>query len=290
MPKNGKAVVKKEPTEIIPSSDMPGFATAVVKVEGYQARVRELEVEVRALKVVDAQSRIRGGELVTELKGLENNCELELKPYNAIVKTVKDYILKKGNSVYDLSEDLRKNVLNPMLGAWDELEEKRAKAERDRVAREQQQALEREAEVQRQADLAAAKERRVKRVAEIRADLKAKKITLRESEKLLREAGATEEADKAQAALKEEEGKKAAAEAAAKIEVEPNIPPVHGNVRRKNPQFKVVNAQKVKLKYLMPDSVAIGRVVRGATYESDADVKTIEEEIGGIEIEFERTY
>jgi trichohyalin len=289
LPKS-KAIEKREPTEIIPTLEMPDFSTAVVKVESYQVRVRELEAEIRALKIVDGPTRTRAGELVTELKGLENKTEVDLKPFKAQVKTVSDYINKKGNAVYDLSEDLRKNTLNPMMGAWDELEEKRAQAERDRVAREKEELLKREAEVQRQKDLAAAKERKQKRVAEIRADLQAKRITLRESEKLLREAGANEEADKAAAAAKEQEGKKAAAEAAAKVEVAPNVPSIQGNVRRKNPKFKVVNAQKVKLKYLKPDEVEIGKVVRGATYESDEDVKRIEEEIGGIEIEFERTY
>jgi Fe-S cluster assembly scaffold protein SufB len=286
-----KAIVKKLPEgEVIPSTAMPKFEIALLKVQDHLARVQHLETEVRELKIVDQQSRIRGGELVAALKKEENDVEEILKPYKKVLKEVGDYIKKKGNSVYDLVEDLRKNVLNPRLGEWDQLEEKRAQAERDRVAREKQQALEREAEVQRQKDAAAAEERRKTRVEEIRADLRAKKITLRESEKLLREAGAIEEADKADAAVKEQEAKAKAAEIASRVDVAPNIPTQQGVVKRVNPKFRVVNPMQVKLKYLCPDEKAIGVVVRGATYETDADVKLIEDLIGGIEITFERTY
>lgn len=286
-----KTITKKLPVgEIIPSTAMPKFEIAVLNVQDKLAYVQQLESEVRELKIVDQASRLRGGELVAKLKKTEDEVEEILKPYKKVLKEVGDYIKKKGNSVYDLVEDLRKNVLNPRLGEWDTLEERRAQAERDRVAREKQQALEREAEVQRQKDAAAATERRNIRIAEIRADLKAKKITLRESEKLLRDAGATAEADLAEAAAKEQEAKAKAVEVASRVEVAPNIPTQQGVVKRVNPKFRVVNAQKVKLMYLCPDEKAIGAVVRGADYKSDADVKRIEEEIGGIEITFERTY
>lgn len=287
-----KAIVKKKlpEGEVIPSTAMPKFEIAVLEVQDHLARVQHLESEVRELKVVDQQTRIRGGELVAALKKEENEVEEILKPYKKVLKEVGDYIKKKGDSVYNLVEDLRKNVLNPRLGAWDELEEKRAQAERDRVAREKQQALEREAEQQRQKDAAAAAERRKIRIEEIRADLKAKKITLRESEKLLREAGATEEADKAEAAAKEQEAKAKAAELASRVDVAPNIPTQQGVVKRVNPKFRVVNPQKVNMRYLCPDEKSIGTVVRGATYDSEADVRRIEAEIGGIEITFERTY
>jgi hypothetical protein len=286
-----KTIVKNGTTsELLPPTQLPPkFGIAVATVESKAIRLRELETEVRALKVTDAATRIRAAELTGELKKLEDDVELTMKPYKKVVNQIRDFINKKTNvMIYDLSEDLRKNVLTPMMAAWDVLEEKRAKAERDRIAAEQEAALKRQAEEKRLADEAAALERKKQRIAEIKADLKAEKITLRESKKLLTEAGAIAEADKVQAALDEQDAKAKASVEAAAVEVAPNIPTMAGNVKRRYYTFVVTDPQKVGIKYLCPDIVHIGGLTK--LVETDEGARLLEKEIGGIEIREKRTY
>jgi hypothetical protein len=172
-----------------------------------------------------------------------------MAPYDKIIKRVKDFIqtrkLRVKNRVTELT-----GMLTPKMAEWDRAEERAAQAERDRVAREQKQALERQAEQKRLADEKAAKELREKRVAEIRTDLKAGRITKRQAEKLLTEAGALEESLKAKAAADEEESKEQAAKTAAEVQVLPNIPAVAGNVKRKNYKAKCTDEDKFLLAFI----------------------------------------
>jgi hypothetical protein len=86
--------------------------------------------------------------------------------------------------------------------------------------------------------------------------------------------------------------------------VKPNIPSVAGNVQRVNWKFKVVKAQKIALKYLEPNMVAIGSRVREVMTSGRVENETqeeklkrwaknkaqVEKEIGGIEVFEERSY
>jgi hypothetical protein len=86
--------------------------------------------------------------------------------------------------------------------------------------------------------------------------------------------------------------------------VKPNIPSVAGNVQRVNWKFKVVKPQKIALKYLEPNMVAIGSRVREVMTSGRVENETqeeklkrwaknkaqVEKEIGGIEVFEERSY
>lgn len=285
----GTKIIKPKPItgEIIPSAEMPKVQEAIVKVEDLQTKIYELEQEIEVLVIDGPVARRRAGEIVTELKQTVKDCDAAIDPYNNILKRVRDFLKKKTDPVYDESDRLRK-LLNPRMAEWDEREARATRAEQERVQKEAQAKLERETEEERRRDEAAAIERRKETVAQIRKDYADGLITKRESEKRLRAAGATEEADKAAASAKADEDKAAAAAAAKKITVAPNIPNVAGNVRRKNRKFKIVNASKVNIKYLKPDEVAIGTVVR-ETMKDKSDGEVIAE-VGGIEIYYESTY
>jgi len=277
-------------TEIIPSTEMPQFNEALAKMDGLELELEPLSKEARELKITDKPSRERAGVLNAQFKDIQKTGDATLATYDAIVKRVKDFIQTRKLRVKNRAEEAR-GILMGKMGDWDRAEEAAARAEEERKKRELQATLDRQAEEKRQADEQAARELRVSRVAEIRADLKAGKITKRQAEKLLREAGAMEEALKAKAAADQEEAKTQSAKVVETVKVETNVPIVPGNVRRKNWRFRVVNAQQVKVRYLCPDEVKIGAEVRKLTKDStDTDKAAIEMEVGGIEIYEDRSY
>jgi hypothetical protein len=225
--------VQRYTAEVVPSSDLPMFDTALTVMDGYEMALDPIAKEARDLKITDKTSRERAGALIAAIKKLDNDGDDTMAPYSKIVNRVKEFIQTRKKRVANRVEEIR-GTLTPKMAEWDRAEERAAAAERDRVAREKQAVLDREAEEKRREDEKAAKELRERRVAEIRADLKSGKITKRQSEKLLREAGAMEEALKAKAAADEEDAKKASQSVAEKVEVKPNVPTVAGNVRRVN--------------------------------------------------------
>lgn len=298
--RDARSLIRQEEVEIIPSSQLPGFRESVATMNKLVADLAPIRAEairlapmLRKCDLTDKTTRARAGELITQMKQIDKSGEEEMKPHKRIIKTVTDYIQTHVRRVANGAEEIR-GILTPAMGDWDRAEERATQAEKDRIAREKQAALDREAEVQRQANEAAAIELRKKRVTEIKADLKAGKITIRQSKKLLEEAGAKEEAALAEAAGQEQEAKQEATKVAEKVEVKSNVPTVAGNVRRVNWKFRVVNAQHVKVQFLCPDEVKIGSSVREAMRKLDTvkpeDIKRVQEEIGGIEVYEDRSY
>lgn len=276
--------IQRYTAEVVPSSELPLFDTALTVMDGYEMALDPIATEARGLKITDKASRERAGLLIAAIKKLDNDGEDTMAPYSKIVNRVKEFIQTRKKRVENRVTEI-KGILTPKMAEWDRAEERAAAAERDRVAREKQAALDREAELKRKEDETAAIELRKKRVAEIRADLKSGKITKRQSEKLLREAGAMEEALKVKAAADEEDAKKEAVHVAETVEVKPNVPTVQGNVRRVNWKFRIKNPQHVKIGYLCPDEIKIGARVRELK-----DAKLAEAEIGGIEVYEDRSY
>jgi hypothetical protein len=283
-------IVPQGATEIIPSTEMPQFNEALAKMDSLELELEPLSKEARELKITDKPSRERAGVLNAQFKAMDKTTEATMGRYDLIVDRVRDFIKTRKLRVKNRTQE-GKEILRVKMGDWDRAEEAATKAEEDRKNRELQANLDRQAEEKRQADEKAAKELKDRRVAEIRQDLKDKKITKRQAEKLLREAGAMEESLLAKAAADQEEAKTQSAKVVETVKVETNVPVVPGNVRRKNWRFRVVNAQQVKMRYLCPDEVKIGAEVRKLTKDStDQDKAAIEMEVGGIEIYDDRTY
>lgn len=231
-------------TEIIPASQLPTLREDLASMRKFAADLEPILTEARRLNGLatwNKTDRIKAGELTTQYKGILKDAESTIKPHKDVVNDFKkEYITGPENAVSDKVDEL-KGILNPRMGEFDRAEEKAVEEEKQRVARELKQKEERDAELKRQADEAHAKELRKKRVEEIRADLKAGKFgnpkTLaakREADRLLREAGATEEAALTQAAIQEQEAKERAAQAPSRVRVAPVETKVSGNVRRIN--------------------------------------------------------
>jgi hypothetical protein len=237
---SNRSIVPQQDVELIPSSQLPGFRESVATMAKLTQDLAPLQDEARKLAPVlqkcdlsDRASRQRAAEIIAAIKRIDGDGEDEMKPHKKVINSVRDYILQQCRRVTNRVEEI-KGPLSAAMATWDKAEEKATAAERDRIARERQAEFDRQAEVKRQEDERAAKELRDRRVREINADFKAGKFGAREKARLLKEAGAKEEALLAQAVADEAEARVDSKMQAATTEVRPNIPTVPGNVRRVN--------------------------------------------------------
>jgi hypothetical protein len=281
---NGEIIKTKDGSAVEIIQAKP-FNVALAVLEEQEDDLELLKKEALKIEVTDAISFTKAGELIAKLKETSNQAEATMDPFRIIVNKAKDFILQRQRRVTNLAELIR-GVLTPKMAEWSAKDARERKAEEDRQQKEKKAQLEREAEEKRRADTVAAEELKKRRVSEIREDLRNGKITKRQAEKFLREAGAQEEADKAQAAADAEDLKNKATETAKQTTVKSGVPKVAGVVQRMNRKFKVVNPQKVKLKYLMPDLVAIGQVARN----KDLTMEQAMAEVGGIEVTEEPSF
>jgi hypothetical protein len=281
------ALVVKEETKLVTWRDLDPLWVALAKVEPMIAEVAAIDLEVRAIKVVDKVTYNRAAELLLKVRDLEKRRDELIDPYTTVLEKMKKFIWGESAVLYD-NVAVCKKLLNKNMGEWVDLEERRTAAEREREAAEKKAKLDREAEEQRQKDIALANELKKKRVAEINADRKAKKITAAQAAKLLREAGADAEAKIEEAEAREEEAKENATDIANRVQVESKVGTVAGISKRKYYKFVVTDEQKVNLKYLSPNLARIGQIV--AACKTDEDVKRAQSEIGGIEISYDRSF
>jgi hypothetical protein len=241
-----------EIVEVIPAGQMAQFREDLATMEKLcrdlepvydEARKvqEQLRLQLKGTAPWDKAVRVRAGELTAEYKRICKDAEDTIERYKKAVNRFKEeYIQKPLNKVSMRGQEC-KTLLTPVMGDWDRAETRQVEEEKERERKKVQAELDRQAELKRQADEAQAKELRAKRVAEIRADLKAGKYgdpksakANRHAQKLLEEAGAREEAQKAQAAAEEQEAKVKAKETVSTLKVESQVPTVPGNVKRVN--------------------------------------------------------
>lgn len=261
-------------TEIIPSIELTGLESTLATMDGYEVKLASLKSRAKTLDVTDRSTYEAAANILGEVKGFDKVAVGAMAPYKQIVARVKDFLQSRELRVKNKVEELR-GLLNAKMGDYVRKEEKERKAEEERVARETREKLAREAEEKRKADEVLATERRKERVAQIRTMLKRGEITKRQSEKLLREAGATEEADKARAAAEAEEGQKKAAEVASTVKVESNVKAAAGAVRRVNYKAECTNREAF-LTAMCAEYVANGKLGPLAQYVVVSDQKLSE--------------
>jgi hypothetical protein len=228
-------IIKTKSGEVIPQISPEAFGLAVQSMEQLDAQMGELEVKAKALpKIFETKAqRDEAASLVSQKKSIVKLSESTMTPYTELIKKVKTFVDTQRNIVKNHGE-IVSSLVEPAIVEWDEREKRAAEAEQRRLQAEREAKLKRENEEKAEKDRLAAEERKKERVDQIREDLRNKKITKRQAEKFLREAGAGEEADKARIAAEREEADAKAAEDAAKIKVKPKTTPTAGLVRRTN--------------------------------------------------------
>ena len=165
-------------------------------------------------------------------------------------------------------------AVSARAGLWREQERKAAEAEEKRVNEERRRVAAEEAERVRIADERAAEDRRKQREKEIKQAQKSGELGKRDANRLAKEAAEQAERDKEQA--------RRDAEAAAQVKdvkVKPSIPKMSGIMGRTNWKFRIVDPRLVPRKFLKPDEVAIGGMVRNKKDKTKAET-----ECPGIEV------
>jgi hypothetical protein len=223
--------------EIVPAPWQPDeLAVMDGKLGTIEAQVFDLRRYVETHQVKDADSCREMKEKLVQLKALKKDAEVAAHPLKSLIKKASDYVQNhflKASNAAETTIGMATGKIEP----WEKAEERRTALEKKQAQDALDKQREEEAAAQRQKDAAEATNRKKARVAEINQMLKEKQITKRQSAKLLREAGAREEADLAMADADAEEH----VAATPTVEVESKKPKVSGIIGRKNYSAKCLD-------------------------------------------------
>lgn len=247
------------------------------------ARLNAIKVRAEIIVVHDADSCAAAKSLELEIKAYLD--AVELSDFARDVASKKFEAQQAANALKELQrpgDDLRALVKGRRT-AWEMEGRRKAQLEQDRINAENKRLHDQQVEADRQEAERIATEARKATVDAIRADYKAGRITKRQCEKLLREAGSQKEADMMKAAADAEEAKKAGP---APVKVAANIPKMQGVQSRVNWKFEVTDETKVGRPWCDPSDGnggnRIGEYVRKSKSQADGDAAA--KLIGGIKV------
>jgi regulator of protease activity HflC (stomatin/prohibitin superfamily) len=250
-------IIKTDVVEVIPSTELFGLREALSeltreaeKLEDYRTRASALPGE---LPLTDAEVYATAGLLLNEVRASSELAPSKINPYKAVAKRVLDFLDTRLKAHKLCFAALDAEIAGKMAER-NKRERESAEREQRRINEEKREAAQKRADEQRAADELLAKEKREKRVAEIRGLLKRGKIGKREAAKLLKEAGATQEADLARAAADAED----TAKNVDQVKVLPNKVTILGQRARAPWQWRMVDITKIPRELLYPNRNALG--------------------------------
>lgn len=167
------------------------------------------------------------------------------------------------------------DVVNRRLKDWENEERRKAEEEQRRINEENRIKAQQQADAERKEREKQAEIDRKAREKEIEQQRKSGEIKAREAERLKKEAAEAAQRERDRAAADAQK----VVENAQQVTVKPNIPAVAGTVSRVNWKFRMVNPKAIPAKYLVPDDVAIGQMVR-----KTQDKEKAQAECPGIEV------
>ena len=236
------------------------MSTTVIRVDNKQFESKQAELSRLAASIV-----VKDASTCLEAKTAQRQIRDELKLRHAVL----DPFVSNAKSAWDQAKDERSKWIDPLdklddllaqkVKGYEREEREAATREQDRINKENARIAQEKADQERRDREAAATHQREARVKEIKALLKAGEIGKREAAKLLKEAGAFEEAAKAAAAADAEAAKSAPPPA---VTVKPNIPTVAGVPSRVNWRYRIINENLVPDEYWMLNEQKIGADVR----------------------------
>jgi hypothetical protein len=240
-------IIKTKNGEVIPAISPEAFQLAVESMEKYNEDLTDIEKRARALpQRFETKAQYDSAtSLVSEKKSIDKLSESTMVPYEELTKKVKTFISAQKLVVKNHGEQIL-GVLTPAIFEWDEREKRQAAEDEQRRQKAREAELQREAEETARKNAEAATERKKQRVAFINSEYKNKKITARQREKLLREAGALEDAECARIAADEEDAKAKAKDEAAKLKVKPRTGGGAGLRRHTNYKAECVDPDMFK--------------------------------------------
>lgn len=199
------------------------LGTALAELHSELAKLPDLKAKADAIVCSSPETYAELVLVVDQMQDIGKLGETKMRPFLNVANTVVEVLHDERKRM----EREAKAVFQPHFdraAKWKREEREAAAREEQRVNAENARVAAEKAEEQRKADEIAAIEKRKARVAEIRGMLKRGEIGKRKAAQLLREAGATEEADKAKAAADAEEVK----QNVQPVEVAPNVPKFSG--------------------------------------------------------------
>ena len=222
------------------------MSTAIVKpeVQELESALGILQAEAKEIVgkgIITPEQYERAGQRLVAVKNYEKDVHNKLDAFVEIPRRAYEAARQERQRYLNQAEEVKALLSGPMA-EFKRREREAAAAEERRLNEERMRAAAKQAEDEKKERERIAKETREKRVAEIRAMLKRGEIGKREAARLLKEAGADEEAAKAQAAADAEAAKNAPPPP---VTVLPSTPKVAGLRGRVNYYADVVDADKL---------------------------------------------
>jgi hypothetical protein len=244
-------------------------------LERLNARFGELKARAEGHKITDQASYIQAGNLKVDIKSYLEAVENHFSPIITPLKEALDRAKNDKKTLAGPGEMLLDSIVSRMK-FFAEQERIKTEQEQRRINEENQRKQREESAKERAVHESTVKSQFDTRRNVIRGMLRRKEISKSTADALLRDADAREK-DVLDLIAKEADEK--ANQPAPEIKVLPNIPAVAGTSARRNWKFRIVDPSKIPARYLMPDEISIGQMVRNTK-----DKKKAEAECAGIEV------
>jgi colicin import membrane protein len=247
---------------------------ARVDLKPIENKLAILSKRAEAIVVIDQESYALACKIVLEGRNEVKAIGFVLDPG---IQSAKEHLEKLRNDKAAFVNRVTPivQVAEQKAEAWKAEERRKAKQEEDRINEQRRIEAQRKADAERREAEVKAKADREQRERDLATARKKGEINKREQDRLAKQAAEDERKAKDLAA-------KQAQQTAANVQpvkVKPSVPVVSGIKARVNWKFKVINADKVRGEFLMPNEVAIGAAVRDIKDKAKA-----EEAVGGIEV------
>lgn len=216
-----------------------------------EEHLASLATRINALQVTDQTTYTSALELIKEGRSYLKDVAEKLDPFIRLAKKGWDDARAEKAKWTGPAEAVL-SVVETRASRWISEERAAAKKEEERLAAELKRKQAQEAETKRIEDERIAKEALKKRIQDLDFMLANKEINKREYARLLKEAGATAEAEKAAAEVRAEEAKNAPPP---EVKVAPNIPTLAGTRRLVVPKWRMKNIDAVPRALLYPNDI-----------------------------------
>ena len=231
-------------------------------------KVAILRQEAEAIAVINQDDYTRALTFVKGVRAYKKDVGFKLDPG---IHSAREHLefLREEKAKHIRPFDEIDKAVSARAAAWGEKERLAAEAEERRVNKERRRVAAEEAERARIAAEKEAARLEEERKKEIERARKAGEFGKRDANRLAKEASAQADRDIKAA----QDAQDAAAAQVKEVKVKPSIPKMAGIKRRKNWKHRVVEADRIPRKFLMPDEVAIGAMVRGKKDKAKAEAE-----------------
>jgi hypothetical protein len=232
--------------------------------EVIKPEIKELEKSLAVIRgnasaviVKSADDYAKAGAALVMIDNYTKDVKLKLEPFVVLARRNYEAARAEMQKYLNAAEEIRAKYSAPMT-EFKRQERLAAEAEQRKINEQRQKEANERAAAERALAERLAEEKRKEEEKEIRQAVKGGELSKTEAEKMKKEAAA-----------RQEEANREAAEAAARIArnveqvtVRPNVPTVAGTRSRVNWKFKIVDRSKIPVCFMSPDEKLIGQMVR----------------------------